>query len=110
MRIPPPPWCCRGVRVRLVGVCTYARVNRGSTQGGNALVRGGMQRGAVTGGSGDLLEVPGDGLDAELGLEEGKERMRVFAVDLDLAEQWKLGLQPSLLCTAMHTPCSILVP
>jgi hypothetical protein len=68
---------------------------------------GGMQRDAAAGGSGDLLEVPGDGFDAELGLEEGKERVRAFAVDLHLAEQRKLGLQPSLSCTACtrRTPC-----
>jgi hypothetical protein len=62
---------------------------------------------AGQGGRRDLLEVPGDGPDAELGLEEGEERVRALAVDLDLAEERKLGLHaqpPMSSCSPARHP------
>jgi hypothetical protein len=52
-----------------------------------------------------LLEVPGNGLDPELGLEEGEEGVRLLAVDFHLAEEREPGLQHSV----MRMPCSNLV-
>ncbi len=96
---------------RCVAVCRDARkACCGQERGCRREVwRAWMQDDAGQGGRRDLLKVPGDGLDAELGLEEGEERVRALAVDLNLAEERKLGLHtqpPMSSCSPARHPWS----